>query len=92
MKDYNGPKGPHPEYGHALGGAPFTVGGITFRPYRRGILRYIRVSDDFRIEVYAVDGRSTYRAGVDGVCMPKKFRFEKNAYAAAIAQTNRRAE
>ena len=83
---YNGPNGPHPQYGNALSGRPITVQGIIFRPYQRGIGLYARVSDDFRMEVWRPYHSTTYRAWAAGIGLTKKFRSEQRAFEAAIAQ------
>jgi len=78
---------PHPKYGAPLGGKPETIDGVTFRPYRRGISLYVRVSDDFRIEVFTRHNTgTTYFALVDGVNMGRDFRSQARCYAAAIAK------
>lgn len=76
---------PHPKYGAPLSGRPLTIDGVTFRPYRCGILMYVRVSDDFRIEVSRAYKGETWRASFDGISLPVKFRHEKNAYRAGVA-------
>jgi hypothetical protein len=56
---------------------------VTFRPYRRGIGRYARVSDDFRIEVY--DSGNHLSVKVDGL---RGMYLPDNAYVIA-ARTRR---
>lgn len=73
---------PHPKYGLPTSGAARTFAGVVFRPYRRGILMYSIVSDDFRIEVYSTD--KTYRTIVDGEGLGTKFRSERNACEAGV--------
>lgn len=85
-KDFPPAPGPHPAYGKALSGRPNTVEGVIFRPYQRGVCLYSRCSDDFRIEVYRPIRGSTYRALVDGVMLPTKFRSEQRAFLAGIAK------
>lgn len=78
---------PHPQYGKPLSGRPSVHDGVTFRPYRSGINRYVRISDDFRIAVYDHHDRgSTYTATVDGVPLDKRFRSQERCFAAAIAK------
>lgn len=77
-------RGPHPKYGLPLSGQPKTVDGVVFRPYRRGVSLYSRVSDDFRIEVLNSYSRSTYTVLVDGVSLPTRFRLESTAFAAGV--------
>lgn len=83
---------PHPQYGKPLSGKPSVHAGITFRPYRRGIGLYVRVSDDFRICVYDhFQSGSTYTATVDGVGVDggKRFRSQTRCFEAAVAQARR---
>lgn len=75
---------PHPVYGEPLGGNPYHIEGVTFRPYKRGTGSYARVSDDFRIMVYSPHPTLTYRAVVDGVEIPTRFRSQQTAFRAAL--------
>ena len=78
---------PHPTYGPPLSGAPWTVEGVTFRPYRTPgrASQYVRVSDDFRIEVAQRSPfHLTYVASVDGQRLRPYFRTQRTAAQAAI--------
>ena len=81
---------PHPEYGYALSGDAYTYKGVTFRPYRRGIGLYVRISDDFRIELFS---DSVVMCRVDGQFLMsapppsrrrKRFRYTHTAIDAAL--------
>lgn len=56
---------PHPKYGAPLSGAPKVIEGITFRPYRTGILLSAWISDDFRIFFDRSTHRNTYYVSVN---------------------------
>lgn len=75
---------PHPQYGAPLSGQPHVIQGVTFRPYRLGVSRYARISDDFRIEVRDWPGGLTYRLTVDGVGLPFRFRTRQGAVRRAL--------
>lgn len=77
-----GPK--HPIYGACLGGSPWDVDGVTFYPYRRRIGSYVRVSKDFRIEVWANSSANTYCSRLDGKTIGVRFRSQETAARAAI--------
>jgi hypothetical protein len=81
----------HPRYGLPLSGSPRTFAGVTFRPYKRGILLYITVSDDFRIELYTTTNRNSWTAVVDGEPLPTRFRSETNAAEAAVKLVQKKA-
>lgn len=76
---------PHPQYGAPTSGAPKVWEGITFRPYRVGVNRYARISDDFRVVVWDSPYSNTFRASVDGRFLEKKFRKPETAVRAACA-------
>jgi hypothetical protein len=86
---------PHPRYGAPLGGAPVTIDGVTFRPYRSGVMQTVRCSDDWRITVTHVERSRTagfYTAAVDGVYLvgagpegrARHFRDAENAMRAGV--------
>lgn len=75
---------PHPKYGAPLGGAPKVIEGITFRPYRTGILRAVWASDDFRIEFDRSTSRNTYHVSVDGEIAKGGFRKAETAVRWAV--------
>lgn len=61
---------PHPEYGAPQSGAPCTIEGVTFRPYRIGVLRSAWISDDFRMRItdspYSSGRGGLFRVSIDG--------------------------
>lgn len=72
-------------------GAPRTVDHIAFFPYRTGILRYARITEDGQIKVTRNHNTTTYTAAVigcgpiyDGNTSPKRYRTEGAAMQAAI--------
>jgi len=75
---------PHPVYGTPLSGQPEERYGVIFRPYRVGVGRTARISDDFRIEVRSSPSYGDYRAVVDGQALAPRFRDREGAYAAAV--------
>lgn len=81
---------PHPVFGKPLSGAPKTVGGVTFRPYRTGIGTSARISDDHRAHVWR--SRKSWRASVDGEMLPTHFRYEGTAYAAVVKTLAQKAQ
>lgn len=84
----------HPRYGPPLGGAPTTIDGVTFRPYRAGVTGIVRCSDDHRITVaYVLNNRSAgfHTVAVDGVHIDgansvraRRFREPESAMRAGI--------
>jgi hypothetical protein len=75
----------NPEYGKCLSGRPRVYKGVTFRPYRRGILLYIWVSDCERFKVFHLgQSGTTYAAMADGKDLGKRFRSIENAMLAAV--------
>jgi hypothetical protein len=72
-------------------GLPVVVDGVTFEPYRVGIVQYAYVSADGRCETRQNHGAATYSAYVAGVGYinsksgkPTRFHTERAAMAAAV--------
>lgn len=75
----------HPKYGPALSGAPDTIDGTVFWPYRVGISRYCRATADGRLEIRRGHGEgTTFHLIVDGVGVKKSFRLFRTAARAGI--------
>lgn len=75
----------HPEYGLALSGAPKTVDGVTFWPFKIGVLRYTRANADGSLEVRRHISSSVCEIRVNGRWLQdRRFRKFDTAARAAI--------